>query len=135
MKNDKLKVGDAVLYRNYYTKFGIVKRITKKYVIVERVIHHNLQHMQYMKKDDVKKIPKMYIKVSNAKMEEIKKRCNDCLCKFFVFKKTKQINKLCHTKDKQVAVIFYFTKEEKKYFCVLSSSDICIEEEFVILFL
>ena len=59
MKNDQLKIGDAVLYRNYYTKFGIVKRITKKYVIVERVIHHNLQHEQYMKKDDVKKIPKI----------------------------------------------------------------------------
>ena len=35
MKNDQLKIGDAVLYRNYYTKFGIVKRITKNMLLLK----------------------------------------------------------------------------------------------------
>lgn len=74
MRNDQLKTGDAILYANPWAQFGIIKTITKDYVVVEKEICHELQYQRYVKKSIVKKIPKIYIKVSNVTMEKIKKK-------------------------------------------------------------
>ena len=134
MRNDQLKIGDAVAYVTNCVQLGIVERTKNDIVFVRKIIQHRLRYIQHVKKDDVTKLQKVYIRVSNAKMEEIKKRCDVVLYTHFSFKRTKQIEKLYNIKDKHIIFIFYF-KSEKRYFYIRRPGDIHVEENFITLFI
>lgn len=135
MKNNKLKVGDIIWYKDYRVHFCIVKKIKRNNVIISEEICDYPSFKRCVKKDRVHKIPKVCIKISNVKMNEIEKHWNDCISSFVSFKKTKQILKLYYMKCIHVAIVFYSPNKKRKFFYVSPSEDIFIEQKFIAIYL
>ena len=135
MKNDKLKVGNIVWYKDYRVHFCIVKKTKGNNVIISEEIYNHPLFKRRVKKNDVQKIPKVYVKISNAQMDEIGKHCGDRIDSFLPFKKTKQVWRLCYMKNEYIAVMFYSPNKRRKLFCISPSEDIFIEQKFIAIYL
>lgn len=135
MKTDKLRVEDIVWYKDYRVHFCIVKKIKGNNVIISEEIYNHPLFKRRVKKNDVQKIPKVYVKISNAQMDEIGKHCGDRISSFLPFKKTKQVQRLCYLKYTYIAIVFYSPNKKRKLFCVSPSEDIFIEQKFIAIYL
>ena len=135
MKNDKLKAGDIIWYKDYRVHFCIVKKIKGNNVVISEEIYNHPLFKRRIKKNDVQKIPKVCVKISNAQMDEIIKHCSDRIGSFLPFKKTKQVWRLCYMKYTYVIVMFYSPNKKRKLFCVSPSEDIFIEQKFIAIYL
>lgn len=135
MKNDKLKVGNVVWYEDYRVHFCIVKKNNKDHIVVKENTYSHPSFECCIKKYNVQKVPNVYVKISNAKMNEIEKHWNGCISSFVSFKKTKQVWRLCYMKCKYIAITFYSPNKKRKLFCVSPSEDIFIEQKFIAIYL
>ena len=135
MKNDKLKVGDVVWYEDYCVHFCTVKKNNKDHIIVKEDIYNHPSLEYCIKKDNVQKVPKVHVKISNTKISEIEKHWNGCTSSFVSFKKTKQVWRLCYMKYTYIAIVFYSPNKKRKLFCISPPEDIFIEQKFIAIYL